>query len=109
MTLRGIISRIDTFDNPEVINIIYATRQENRWIVDAPAFVVETPLYADENYVEPPGPEGTRYFLEVYLAKKAIKYAAWSVGAIPSLDDKVAAVIYYVEHDVYLPIAGRNS
>lgn len=47
---------------------------------------------------------GMRYLLEVALAKDAIKtWSAWRHGRPPSSQEKVEAVIYYAEHDAYLP------
>ena len=49
-------------------------------------------------------PEGLTYLLEVSLARDVI--AAWSLhrnGRRPSPDDLVAAVVYYADHDAYLP------
>jgi hypothetical protein len=79
-------------------------------VADAPAAIVETPLYADENYTEPPGPDGTVYFLEVSLAQEAIDvYRDWNGRPDPSLEESLAAVIYYREHDAYLPPVGADA
>lgn len=49
-------------------------------------------------------PEGMRYFLEVDLVREAIEvWSKWRNGATPTLDEAVAAVIYYGEQDAYLP------
>jgi hypothetical protein len=47
----------------------------------------------------PRGVAGLRYLLEVALAREAIEvWRAWRPGR-PSLEDKLAAVTYYAEHD----------
>lgn len=105
MTLREIVSRLREYDNPEVVNIIYATPKGEAWEPDGIAAVVETPLYADENYVEPPGPDGTAYFLEVSLAQEAIEvYKEWRGDPQTTEEQDLAAVVYYAEHDAYLPL-----
>jgi hypothetical protein len=53
----------------------------------------------------PPSAEGLRYFLEVSIAKDAIRvWQQWRDGAVPSLDEKVAAVVYYAVNDAFLPL-----
>jgi hypothetical protein len=50
--------------------------------------------------------EGLRYLLEVSLAREAIEvWRAWRPGQTPSLEDKLAAVTCYAEHDAWLPVA----
>jgi hypothetical protein len=45
-----------------------------------------------------------RYLLEVALAREGIDvWRAWRPGHTPSLEDKLAAVTYYAEHDAWLP------
>lgn len=104
MTLREIVRRLSDFDDPKVVNTIYATRNGKVWDPDGIAAVVETPLYADEDYVEPPGPDDTVYFLEVSLARKAIEdYKGWRDDPETTIEQNLAAVIYFVEHDACLP------
>jgi len=56
---------------------------------------------------EPPGglaPSGMRYLLEVSLARETIKvWSEWRGGRVPSPEEKAEAVIYYAEHDAYIP------
>lgn len=49
-------------------------------------------------------PSGMRYLLEASLAREAIKvWSEWRDGRIPSSEDRAEAVIYYAEHDAYMP------
>lgn len=58
-----------------------------------------------ENGETPPEAAGLQYLLEVAVAKEAVQvWSDWRNGAVPTLDDKVAAVIHYATHDRYLPI-----
>jgi hypothetical protein len=51
------------------------------------------------------GPEGLQYFLEVYLAKEAVEvWGQWRDGRKPSLAQACKAVIWYAEHDAYMPL-----
>jgi hypothetical protein len=48
------------------------------------------------------------YVLAVQLAKEAIEvWSAWRGGRIPSRQDKFAAVMFYSQHDAFLP--GENE
>jgi ABC-type nitrate/sulfonate/bicarbonate transport system substrate-binding protein len=43
---------------------------------------------------------------EVALAREAVDvWRAWHPGETRSLDEKLAAIIYYAENDAWLPIA----
>jgi len=49
-------------------------------------------------------PDGMRYFLEADIAREAISvWSEWRAGAKPTLEEAIAAVIYYAERDAYLP------
>ena len=44
------------------------------------------------------------YLLEVSLAKEVVQvWSEWRDGRRPTAIDKCEAVIYYAEHDAYLP------
>lgn len=105
MTLREVVSRLSEYENPEVVNVIYATPQEKTWEPDGIAYVVETLLYATEDYAEPSAPAGTTYCLEVYLAREAIEVNKGLHGNVQTTQEQdFAAVLYYAEHDSYLPM-----
>ncbi len=49
--------------------------------------------------------EGLQYVLEVYLAKEALEvWTKWRDGRKPSLTEACKAVIWYAEHDAYMPL-----
>jgi hypothetical protein len=53
---------------------------------------------------EDASPAGLHYLLEVEIAREAIKvWQAWRPGRMPTLEDEVAAVVYYAQHDAWLP------
>jgi hypothetical protein len=48
---------------------------------------------------------GLQYLLEVYLAKEALEvWSQWREGRRPSLTEACMAVIWYSEHDAYMPV-----
>jgi hypothetical protein len=50
-------------------------------------------------------PDGLQYLLEVYLAKEALEvWSRWRDGREPSLTEACKAVIWYAEHDAYMPL-----
>jgi hypothetical protein len=50
-------------------------------------------------------PEGLTYLLEVHLAKEAVEvWSQWREGRQPSLVDECNAIIWYAEHDAYMPL-----
>ena len=50
-------------------------------------------------------PQGLVYLLEVYLAKEAVEvWSKWRDGRQPLLAEKCEAIIWYAEHDAYLPL-----
>ena len=56
-------------------------------------------------YSRPSTAVGLRYLLEVAVAREAVDvWGAWRPGETPSLEDKLAAIIYYAENDAWLPI-----
>src|SRR5512133_3609020 len=93
-TLRDVIARLDEFEDAETIFVESATPTA-RAVVVAEA--------ADGS--PPSAAVGLRYLLEVALAREAIEvWRAWRPGRTPSLEDKLAAVTYYAEHDAWLPV-----
>jgi len=48
---------------------------------------------------------GMRYLLEIWLAREAIDvWRSWRGSRLPTLEEKVAAVVYYALNDAYMPI-----
>jgi hypothetical protein len=88
VTLREVIGRLDEFADDRTI---YAESAAPT----AEAIVASEPEQA--------GP--LPYLLEVTLAREALEvWEAWRPGQTPSLEDKVAAVIYYAQNDAWLPV-----
>ena len=88
MKLREVIARLDQFADDETIYAGSATPTAEAIVTREPE--QDAPL---------------QYLLEVSLAREAVEvWAAWRPGQTPSLDDKVAAVIYYAQNDAWLPV-----
>jgi hypothetical protein len=50
------------------------------------------------------GADGYRYFLEGENIKESIEvWSLWRDGRLPTLDDKLAAVVYYATNDAFMP------
>jgi hypothetical protein len=95
VTLREIINQLETL--PDAVSI-YATKSKD-WDVDAPAALV---LEADASEIGIELEE-LRYFLEVYIAKEALEvWNEWRNGALPTTEERIAAVLYYASHDAYI-------
>lgn len=96
MTLREILSSIDSFSNDL---IIYA-RKDTEWDLDAEAVLV--PM--EELELSTGDDEDMTYFLEVEIAKEAIDvWRSWRQGKEPGLSERVEAILYYAENDAYTP------
>lgn len=92
MTLRDVIARLDEFSNDDTI------------YVETPAPDARAVVAAEPDDVSTPEP-GLSYLLEVDLAREAIKvWCDWRPGRTPSLDDRIAAVTHYAEHNAWLPV-----
>jgi hypothetical protein len=88
VTLRDVILRLDQFADDETIYAESATPTAEAVVTGGPEQAAPLP-----------------YLLEVALAREAVEvWAAWRPGQTPSLDDKVAAVIYYAQNDAWLPV-----
>lgn len=93
MTLRDVIARLDEFASDETI---YAA---------SPTPSAEAMVAPEPEHGAPSSAVGLRYLLEVGIAREAIDvWKAWRPGQTPSLDDKLAAVIYYAQNDAWLPV-----
>jgi len=87
MTLRDVVARLDEFEAGETI------------FAESP-----TPTARAEVAREDTPPAHLHYLLEVDIAREAIEvWQAWRPGQTPTLEDKLAAVIYYAENDAWLP------
>lgn len=54
--------------------------------------------------------QGMDYLLEVFLAKDVVEtWSSWREGRQPTVTDKCEAVIYYAEHDAYLPTEAASN
>jgi hypothetical protein len=86
MTLRDVIAGLDRFGDDETI------------FAEAATPTAQAAVGAE-------GAVGLPYLLEVALAREAIEvWQAWRPGRTPSLEDKLAAVIYYAGNDAWLPV-----
>jgi hypothetical protein len=95
VTLGDVVDRLDSFDDEDTIFAEEATPS-------AAAVVAREP----DDGTLPPDAVGLRYFLEVNLAKDAVRvWREWRGGATPTLNDKLAAVIHYAVNDSFLPVA----
>jgi len=87
MTLRDVIARLDEFGADETIFAESPTPTARAAVAD-----------------EAESPAGLHYLLEVEIAREAIEvWQAWRPHQAPGLEDKLAAVVYYAEHDAWLP------
>lgn len=97
MTLIEIIQILDKLDDNSIIYITSGISVSP----DTEATIGRLDEYVEN---EKP-PEGLEYFLEVPIAKEVLEvWSEWIHGKIPEKSEKYEAVIYYVEHDAYLPI-----
>jgi hypothetical protein len=91
VTLREVIARLDQLGDDETI---YAESAGG----SAEAVVAVEPE-------DGAAAVGLPYLLEVAAAREAIDvWKAWRPGRSPTLDDEVAAVVYYATHDAWLPV-----
>jgi hypothetical protein len=94
MPLAALLERIDNISNDLTI-----------YITDTSQLSSTSATVAQQEPTDGAAPPSMRYLLEVPLAREAIKvWSDWREGRVPSSDDKVEAVIYYAEHDAYLPV-----
>jgi len=101
MTLSEIISRLDEL--PEDATI-FAVQSEGHWYPHSLAFLTEEEQ--DEQYQVFAGVK-MRYMLEIFLAREVIEaYQEHYHTLTPTDEEKLKAIIYYAEHDCYLPPVG---
>lgn len=59
----------------------------------------------DEGSIQFLAADGLVYFLEVDIAREVIEvWSAWRDGRVPTVEERVAAVTFYADHDAYLPV-----
>jgi hypothetical protein len=88
LTLGDVVARLDDFDEDDTI------------YVEAPEPGARAVVAREAEDVD-----GLRYLLEVGLAKEAIAvWRSWRAGRTPTLDEEVAAVIYYPQNDAWMPV-----
>jgi hypothetical protein len=90
-SLSELVKKIDLID-PQLI--MYAAKP----------WSAQSPIWASPFGGADDRPDGYEYMLEVFLAHEAIE--AWSArrdNRIPSTAEACEAVIFYAEHDSYLP------
>ena len=94
-TLAELIERLDSLD---VELTIYAEKNPDwsphsnavAWLEDDSDPIVDA--------------DGLSYLLEVELAKEVIEvWSAWRDERQPTIEEKCEAIIFYAEHDAYLP------
>lgn len=97
MTLENLMEQLDSLDDDLTI---YAEKNPD-WSVNSSVAVFPEP----EDGGVPSEARGMNYLLEVFLAKEAVQ--GWSEcrdGREPTATEKCEAIIYYAEHDAYLPV-----
>ena len=99
MTISEVVARLDGFSDEETI---YAVRAEGRWQPDSLAFVTEEP--DDGKLTQTFDGVQMQYLLEVALAREAVEaYQELHYVLEPTDEEKMKAILYYAEHDAYLP------
>jgi hypothetical protein len=94
MTLREVVARLGDFEDDQTIYAESATPTARAAVEVEP-----------EDGTAPSAAADLPYLLEIAAAREAIEvWKAWRPGQAPSLDDKLAAVIYYAENDAWLPV-----
>ena len=95
MTINDMIDRLDECDAGQTI---YATD-------NSPTAMAVVDFEPDDGTL-PASAMGMKYLLEVSLARDAIRvWSEWRNGRQPMLDEKTQAVLYYAEHDAFMPTA----
>jgi hypothetical protein len=97
MSLSDAITQLDELDEVAYIYVETGSRSPESKVVVIPIDLVEV------KGMEPP--RGMEYLLEVETAKDVLK--AWSFmrgGKVPTLLEKVNAILYYADNDAYQPI-----
>jgi len=91
------LANLEDFDNISYIYIEGGYRSQSSKVVIIPIELIEI------KSMKPP--KGMEYLIEVETAKDVLK--AWSFmrdGRVPSVLEKVIAILYYAKNDSFLPI-----
>lgn len=105
-TLIEVIDRLDDVDDSDRYEppCIFAEGGPHA-LPDAPSLVCPS---NEEGTFECPQDPALSYVLEVAQAKECIQvWSEWRCGQRPSRQDKFAAVMYYSQHDAWLPLEGQ--
>jgi hypothetical protein len=96
-TLADIAGHLNELEDGDTIYVA----QDAQWTPSSAAMVSRAP--GDGSM--PPAADGSRYFLEVYLAKEVIDvWREWRGGREPTLVEMCEALIFYASRDAYLPV-----
>ena len=96
MKLIDLIDTLEEFDDNLVIFV--PVDEPLQPSIDAITVLIDVYLKDEEP------PEGLEYFIEVELAKDVIRvWQEWREGRVPDKHEKYQAVIYYAQHDAYMP------
>jgi hypothetical protein len=85
----------------DVVQGLAAARHDGTLYATRPWTAASGAVVANEEHP----PSGLDYMLEVTLARQAVQ--VWSEsrqGAPPSAEDACAAVVFYAEHDAFMPV-----
>ncbi|MGW6934687.1 hypothetical protein ACWGE0_31825 [Lentzea sp. NPDC054927] len=103
-TLGELVAAIDDVPRDQTIYVPAEVPEEDVGPA-TPVTLVPDPEEAGEDEDEPDPPPGTRYLLEVWLAKEVLEvWSSWRGGRRPSLDEACGAVAHYAGHDAYQPV-----
>lgn len=96
MTLREIINGLENTSDELVI---FATKKEGVWDLDAPGALV---FISDMEKIGT-DLEELHYFLEIEVAQEVLDvWTQWNNNTPTNEDDRTNALIYYAENDAYL-------
>ena len=97
MNLRDVVAGLDSTDDDLTI---YADRSSG-WGPESRAIAVEDTSRTHD---------GLDYLLEVHLANEVVAvWREWREGRNPSVEEKCEAIVWYAEHDAYLPVVSGGS
>jgi hypothetical protein len=94
-----LIELIDNLDGlGDDLTIYIASNEPVREVIEAMTGSIQ------ENIETGKTPIGMEYFLEANLAKEVIEvWEFWRNGKKPTLHEKFQALVYYFNHDAYMP------
>ncbi len=95
MTLREAIAHLDEFANDATF---YVEGDHSQWHADSDTAVGVEDVEAEVETL-PPEAVGRSYFLEVAIARDVLSGWQANLDREPTLDEKVARIIYYARFD----------